>query len=239
LLEVCAANLANIGQNYHLDPRMTGRRWGTAHESIVPYQAFRCKPDGGDATTTTSSSAEPTYFICGALNNKQFAAMGKAVEELVALAARDPTAASAGPPLDASFMRSPDYANNALRVKHREALLSALQAVFARFPLATLVRVMEEHDIPSAPINDVGAVFADKQIQHAGLVRTVRHDGVGDINVTGPPVHYSRTEPAITRPPPMLGQHTQELLQEVLGASVDQVREWERQGAIGCYYEIK
>lgn len=58
LLETQVAVLANIGQNYHIDNTKTGRRLGTAHESIVPYQAFLC--------------SDNVYVIFGALNNRQF-----------------------------------------------------------------------------------------------------------------------------------------------------------------------
>ncbi len=263
LLSVQVASLANIGQNYLIDNRMKGRRMGTAHESIVPYQAFRCRPDQEDSSHTTtgavnaqpppppnvrgvtaappSSSAStdppPTYFICGALNNKQFAALGKAVEELCALAAASSPPPSV--PLDASFMLSPDYSYNALRVRNRTRLLSELQSIFSHFRLSMLLEIMSKHDIPSAPINDLAGVFSDPQVVHSGIVREVTHDLVGTIKLTGPPVNYSLTPTRIARPPPLLGQHTQEVIQEQIGASVEQIQQWEREGAIAAYHEIK
>ena len=136
-------------------------------------------------------------------------------------------------------MRSPDYANNALRVRHRAQLISQLQRVFSHFSAATLLRLMDQHGIPSSPINNLAQVFADPQVQHAAIVRTVTHPSVGDIKLTASPVHYSETPMRISMPPPMLGQHTQHVLQRVLGSSVEQLKQWEQQGVIGCYDAIQ
>ena len=248
LLEVQVANLANIGQNHLVDPKRTGRRWGTNHESIVPYGGFRCRPDASGVAQTplpppaaavspapspssTTASAASDHIILGALNNSQFKSLGAAVAELCAM---HPNLG-----LDASFMLSPNYANNALRVKHRTVLLDSLQHVFSHFPVGTLLRLLDAHAIPNAPINDLAQVYQDPQVQYSGIVQQVEHSLVGSIKVAGPPVHYSRTPVQIHAPPPCLGEHTQTVLQSEMGASAEQLQEWERAGVIGCYHQVK
>jgi succinate--hydroxymethylglutarate CoA-transferase len=247
LLEVQVASLANIGQNYHCDPRMVGRRIAhSSHESIVPYQAFQCKsssqlpspssasPSSTPSTLSSSSSvASPSteYFICGALNNKQFANLIAAVQQL---------SSELGPGvLDVSWITQPRFQSNADRVRHRDELIPLLQDVFARFDQRHLLAVMAKHDIPSAPINNLAQVFADEQVVASGIVKTLQHPLVGEMRVTGSPVHFSETPTQISMPPPLLGQHTQEVLQRVLGTSTERLKELEQEDVIGSYGAIE
>jgi succinate--hydroxymethylglutarate CoA-transferase len=171
LLEVQVASLANIGQNFHCDPRMTGvRRPQSAHESIVPYQSFACKPivEGGK-----------DYAIVGALNNKQWRNLIRAMHEL-----NDTLPGTTGEEKqDLSFLEEAKYKQNADRVKHRSELIPLLQRFFLLFPKSTLLSCLSRHDIPSAPINNIAEVFAEEQVRATGIVKNVRHRGVGEMKV--------------------------------------------------------
>lgn len=231
LLEAQVASLSYIGQNYHVDPRMVGRRVeSSAHESIVPYQIFKCKPDvpAAASSSSSSSSSGPEYFICGALNNKQFKSLTQVVDELCKEIG-----------VDSSFIHDSKYAVNADRVKHRTVLIPQLQAVFSQFSKHHLLDKMEKFDIPSAPINNLAQVFSDPQVVHSGIVQTVHHPTVGDVKVTGSPVHFSETPTSIRMAPPVLGQHTVEILKRVLGAETAQLKAWEAARAIGSFHKIQ
>ena len=60
-------------------------------------------------------------------------------------------------------------------------------------------------------------MFADPQVQHLGVVEEIEHKSAGKIKVVSPPVHYSRTPNSIRLPPPVLNEHTIEILQQQLG----------------------
>lgn len=245
LLEVQVASLANIGQNYHCDPKRVGRRVAhSAHESIVPYQAFKAgldvKPAAADdspvaasADTTSQHASTGEYFICGALNNRQFRNLLAAVEEMTH------DLALSGSAIDISSLRDEKYASNPGRVRHRDELIPLLQSVFSRFPKSRLLDVLVRHDIPSSPINNLEQVFADEQVRASGIVQRVQHPLIGEVTLTGSPAHFSETPTRITAPPPMLGQHTQDVLRRVLGTTDDEIKRLERDGTIGSYEPIR
>jgi formyl-CoA transferase len=69
--------------------------------------------------------------------------------------------------------------------------------------------------VPCGPINTIDEVFADPQVRHLGLAQSVRSHERGDIDLVGQPVVMSRTPSRIRTPPPLMGEHTDELLHEL------------------------
>ena len=83
-----------------------------------------------------------------------------------------------------------------------------------------------------APINNIKQTFEHPQVLHRKMVEEIEHPSVGKIKVTGIPVKYSETKPSIRYPPPMLGQHTEEVLRDILGYSSDQIDSFRTKGVI-------
>lgn len=77
--------------------------------------------------------------------------------------------------------------------------------------------------LPCGPLRNVGEAFQDAQAQHREMVVKVRHPTIGELPLAGLPVKYSSTKPSIRRAPPLLGQHTEEVLRECLGFTVEHV----------------
>ena len=73
---------------------------------------------------------------------------------------------------------------------------------------------MNEAGIPSGEINTIDRVFANPQVQHLGLSRSMKSQECGDTHVVGQPIIMNSADSAISRPPPLLGQHTAEILAE-------------------------
>ena len=112
----------------------------------------------------------------------------------------------------------PRFATNTLRLEHREALIPALQKVFATQSSDYWLTELERHKIPCGPINTISQVFRDPHIRQRGLLREVHHPAAGKpLRMVGSPIRMSAVTPEIRRPPPTAGQHTEELLGEVLG----------------------
>jgi len=78
--------------------------------------------------------------------------------------------------------------------------------------------------LPYGPLRNIGEAFQDAQAQHRKMVVKVPHPTIGELPLAGLPVKYSSTKPSIRRAPPLLGQHTEEVLQECLGYTVDDVQ---------------
>lgn len=101
----------------------------------------------------------------------------------------------------------PRYASNPARVANRETLSPILQAMFARRPAKAWVNDLLNFGIPAAPINDIPTILRDPHVQSRGLV----YD-----SFIGPPMQFSGTPTQVRLPPPLLGQHTDEVLHEQL-----------------------
>jgi len=109
------------------------------------------------------------------------------------------------------------FHTNNVRVANRDALTETFDAIFRRNTVAHWLERLQAHGIPSGPINDIGQVFADPQLQHRGMAVAAPHPLDADLRVIGSPLNFSATPITAYSPPPMLGQHTFEVLQQELG----------------------
>jgi crotonobetainyl-CoA:carnitine CoA-transferase CaiB-like acyl-CoA transferase len=101
------------------------------------------------------------------------------------------------------------------RVARRAEMNALVAERFARREAAYWAARLEEYRIPYAPVNDYAQALADPQVAHRGLVREVEHATSGKIRVVGPPWRMSSTRTEI-KPPPLLGEHTREVLRDWL-----------------------
>jgi crotonobetainyl-CoA:carnitine CoA-transferase CaiB-like acyl-CoA transferase len=125
----------------------------------------------------------------------------------------------------------PRFVDNAARVAHRDELQELVKKRFALLTTAEAVRRLDEKGVPCAEVRDLAAVFADPQVQHLGLRRRMHHPVTGDIDVVAPPFHLSATPPALQKPPPRLGEHTEKWLREV-GLSDEEIGRLKRESVI-------
>ncbi|KAI4466171.1 succinate--hydroxymethylglutarate coa-transferase [Holotrichia oblita] len=152
LVSTQLATLINIGSNY-LNAGKEAKRWGTAHESVVPYEAFPTK-DG--------------YFTIGTGSDKQF---------------RD--------------------------------LFTKTNSEWTE--------IFSDATFPCCAINSVGAAFNDRHVKDVGLVEEIEHSTAGKIKLVGPAVKFSSGGNKIRSAPPVLGQHTSNVLENILGYSIDKI----------------
>lgn len=100
------------------------------------------------------------------------------------------------------------------RVGNREALDETLEARLAEFPAADLVEALREAGVPAAEVRDTLSVWDHPQVQARGMRRELDHPTAGTVETLGFPVKYDRIDPRIDRHPPLLGEHTAEVLAE-------------------------
>lgn len=110
----------------------------------------------------------------------------------------------------------PKFINNEQRVKHRAELISILTDIFAKETSQHWMSIFENAPFPAGPINSIADVFDDPHIKEIGLVKTLSHPTGGEIKVVGPPVTYSESSNTARSAPPLLGQHTDEILRDIL-----------------------
>lgn len=107
------------------------------------------------------------------------------------------------------------FATNSERVRHRDALAGILAGVFAVRPRDEWLRVLRDAEVPCGPINSIAEVFADEQVRALGLVEEIAHPTAGVVRVVRSPIDLGATPAATRRPPPLLGEHTLEILMEL------------------------
>ena len=123
------------------------------------------------------------------------------------------------------------FRTNPARVAHRAELIPLLSALFLSRPTAAWVALLREHDIPHAPVNDLPAALAQPQAAARDMLQQLPHPTAAEITLIGPVPKLSATPAAIRRPPPLLGQHSDEILVE-LGCTPAEIAALRAQGAI-------
>lgn len=124
------------------------------------------------------------------------------------------------------------FAKNAVRVKHRTTLVPILEEVFKQRATAEWVAALEEAGVPCGPINTVAQAFADPQVQARGMQISLPHPLAGNVPLMGSPMKFSATPIEHKLAPPVLGQHADEILEQVLGLGPDARAKLRAAGAI-------
>ncbi len=191
LLDTQVAMLANLGANYLVAGQHEGKvpgRMGNAHQNVVPYQVFETAPN---------ARGERDHMILAVGNDGQFAKF----------------CAIAGHPEWAS---DPRFAKNADRVRNRAVLVPMMEAVFKTRPKADWLADLEAHQVPGGPINNLAEVFTDPQVRERDMVSSWQHSVGTPFELVSSPMKLSRTPVRRDLPPPTMGQHTDQILREVL-----------------------
>ncbi|KAH8805078.1 dermal papilla derived protein 13 [Xylogone sp. PMI_703] len=198
LFETQLSLLINIGLswlNQHVEPT----KWGTAHPSIVPYEAF-----------TTKDS----YLVIGATNDRQFGVLCDRLNE--------PSLK-----LDARFQ------TNDARVLNRDELKRILDNHFASKTNEEWLAIFEGSGLPYGPINNMEKAFGHVQTQARKMIGTVEFNAAkeGKIQLIGAPVKFSSTPTSVRLRPPLLGEHTDEILNQ-LGHNEESISDLRSKGII-------
>jgi crotonobetainyl-CoA:carnitine CoA-transferase CaiB-like acyl-CoA transferase len=197
LLETQVSALVNIASSYLISGEIP-KRWGTAHETIVPYQGFETKDK---------------YVIVAVGNDQLWVKFCKVI----------------GRP---DLAEDPRFKTNPLRVRNRKECIGILAPILKTRTRDEWVELLNRESIPCAPINTMDEVFSNPQVLHRKMLEVVDHPTAGKIKMVGIPVKYSDAETAIRRPPPLLGQHTAEILSEVLGYEAVRIEKLKADGVV-------
>jgi crotonobetainyl-CoA:carnitine CoA-transferase CaiB-like acyl-CoA transferase len=188
LLDTQVAMLANLGANYLVSGKVPGRA-GNAHQNIVPYQVFEVAPaaDGGK-----------DHLILAVGNDGQFAKFCQV----------------AGHP---ELATDPRFAKNQDRVRNRGVLVPLLEGIMKTRRKYDWLPALEAAKVPCGAINNLAEVFADPHVRERGMVHQWQHPLAGTVDLVASPLKLSATPVRTDLPPPLLGQHTEQVLREVLG----------------------
>jgi formyl-CoA transferase len=197
LLDTQVASLANIASSY-LVGNKEAQRWGTAHESIVPYQVF---PTQDRAIAIAVANQKMWRNFCALVGKPE-------------------------------WTDDPRFETNPKRVENRHVLLPLVAEVMTTRGCDEWVRLLVDTGIPCGPVNNMESLFSDPQLLHRGMVAEVPHATIDKLRLVGIPVKYSETPGAIRMAPPLLGEHTEEILRDVLDYGPERIAELRETEAI-------
>ncbi len=158
-------------------------------------------------------SAADKDFVLAVGNDRQFAALCRLIER--------PDLAS-----------DPRFSTNPKRLENRAELIPLLQGIFRQHPAERWVEGLLAANIPAGSINDVASALHDPQVQARGLVHHLPLDNGDVLPLVGSPAQFSATPSEIRLPPPILGQHTDEVLREVLNLDDEALTAFHASGVI-------
>ena len=187
LLDTQVAMLANLGANYLVSGAVPGRM-GNAHQNIVPYQVFEVAP---------APDGSKDHIIIAVGNDSQFVKYCQV----------------AGVP---ELGLNPLFALNRDRVTNRAQLVPILEALMQTRSKADWLAALEAAKVPCGAINNLAEVFADPHIQSRDMVTHWQHPHQSDLRLVSSPIKLSATPVRRDLPPPLLGQHTEEVLRSML-----------------------
>ena len=198
-MEAQLSSLVNVASNYLVSGQDNSKRLGTAHPSIVPYQAFRCM-DGKFISVAVGNDRQFRDF-CNALGNESWS-------------------------IDERF------SSNAGRVKNRDILIKMIDGILMTKKLDYWLEKFEGRLFPCGPVRSIAESFTCPQAQARSMIEEVEHPTCGQVKLVGIPVKYSRTQCSINSPPPLLGEHTEVIMKEILGYEDDEIDNLAKVGAI-------
>jgi formyl-CoA transferase len=124
------------------------------------------------------------------------------------------------------------FAKNSDRVENRAALIRILSEIFLTRGSDTWLKLLNEAEVPCAPVQTIDKVFSADQVLRREMLVEVEHPTAGTVRMAGLPVKFSATPASIRLPPPLLGQHTAQILTSWLGMRSEEINELKRKRVV-------
>jgi formyl-CoA transferase len=130
------------------------------------------------------------------------------------------------------LLDDPRFLDNSKRVQNRTALISLLAEVFLSQDNQTWLKVLNDAEVPCAPVQTLDQVFNSTQVLERDMLVEVEHPTAGKVPMTGIPVKFSLTPASVRLPPPLLGEHNRQVLKTWLSMSDEAIEELKRKNIV-------
>ena len=127
----------------------------------------------------------------------------------------------------------PRYKTNPDRVKNRDTLVPHLEAIFRSRTVDDWLTQLRAAQVPAAPVNNLDRAFAEPPVAEREMIVSYEHPEVGPVRLPGNPIKLSGMAETISRPAPRLGEHTDDVMRDLLNLPADRVASLRKSGAIG------
>jgi crotonobetainyl-CoA:carnitine CoA-transferase CaiB-like acyl-CoA transferase len=124
------------------------------------------------------------------------------------------------------------FATNGKRVENRTELTRLIQDIFGRKTTAEWLALLESAGVPNGPINNIAQVFEEPQVRARGVKIELQHAAAGTLPLVASPMRFSGTALEYRLPPPVLGEHTDEVLRGLLGKSDAEIARLRAEGIL-------
>lgn len=124
------------------------------------------------------------------------------------------------------------YATNRKRVANRDELVPLIRQAMVGKTTDQWIDALEKANVPCGPINTLDRVFENPQVKHRGIVKQLDHPTAGTVPTVANPIKFSKTPITDEKAPPMLGQHSDEILRKVADLSDDQIAKLREAGIV-------
>ena len=126
----------------------------------------------------------------------------------------------------------PRFATNPARIEYRDALIPLLAAMVKEKTKVEWISLLESVGVPCGPINNLQEVFENEQVVARGIQLNVPHPTAGSMKLVASPMRLSKTPVTVRMPPPLLGEHTEEILGATLHYTHEQIAQLRSKGII-------
>lgn len=172
---------------------------GSAHPSIVPFQAFRTK--------------DKSWIIVAIGNDALWAKYCEVIER-------------------EDLTEDPRFRTNPLRTKHKKELIPVLDIEMAKKTRQEWSAIFDTAVLPYSPINNLKEICEDPHIKYRGMLVEIDQPRAGRMKIAGSPIHLSETPGKVYAPAPLLGEHSDEVLKDILGYSQEEIDKLKKKGII-------
>jgi crotonobetainyl-CoA:carnitine CoA-transferase CaiB-like acyl-CoA transferase len=128
--------------------------------------------------------------------------------------------------------QDPRFASNGKRVENRAEMTRLIQEIFSKKSTAEWLALLESAGVPNGPINNIAQVFEEPQVKARGVKIELDHATAGKLPLVASPMRFSGTPLEYRLPPPVLGEHTDRVLRELLGKSDAEIAQLRARGVL-------
>jgi crotonobetainyl-CoA:carnitine CoA-transferase CaiB-like acyl-CoA transferase len=132
------------------------------------------------------------------------------------------------------LIEDPRFETNSKRVSNRDELDPLLAAEIGSYTTEEVLELFDKQGLPASRVRNMEDIFDDPQVQARNMHQSVDHPTAGEVEMPGSPMHFSRTPSSIRQHPPLLGEHTNELLEE-FGYSAAEIKQLDEDDVIAPY----
>lgn len=214
---------ASTGKGQHIDVALSDCQVATL-SNLASSALISGKPDSGRWGTAHPSIVpyrgfatrdDGEYILLGGGNDRLFGVLCNKL----------------GKP---EWITDPKFSTNSARVENRTELESAIENLTHQKTTAEWLGILEGSGMPYAKVNDIQGTVNHEHVLARGMVQEVEHANCGKMKMVGTPVKFSEAEPGIRIPPPMLGEHSEEVLKDLVGLGGEEIEELRREGVVCC-----